>query len=147
LPKQSGKPANTTPALLGFLCSSSTQLLSPLALGQGQDNAATEMKRCRNRSSPLGARALLLLICFFHCASAARLLPAVPPLVHQAESGVKVASVDGLVLQNGDDLSASEMTGAEEAACEEGNDECLQRRLLHDAHLDYIYTQHKGGKP
>jgi len=30
------------------------------------------------------------------------------------------------------------------AACEEGNDECFQRRLLHDAHLDYIYTQHKG---
>ena len=30
-------------------------------------------------------------------------------------------------------------------ACEEGNDdECMQRRLLHDAHLDYIYTQHKG---
>lgn len=41
------------------------------------------------------------------------------------------------------------------AACEEGkgnenesesenDDECLQRRLLRDAHLDYIYTQHKG---
>jgi hypothetical protein len=31
-------------------------------------------------------------------------------------------------------------------ACEEGNgkDECVQRRLLLDAHLDYIYTQHKG---
>lgn len=38
------------------------------------------------------------------------------------------------------------MTGAEEeAACEEeGNEECMQRRLLRDAHLDYIYTQHKG---
>jgi hypothetical protein len=40
------------------------------------------------------------------------------------------------------------MMGAEEeeaAACEEdNNDECLQRRLLGDAHLDYIYTQHKG---
>jgi hypothetical protein len=35
--------------------------------------------------------------------------------------------------------------GAAEA-CEEGNenDECVQRRLLLDAHLDYIYTQHKG---
>jgi hypothetical protein len=29
-------------------------------------------------------------------------------------------------------------------ACEEGNEECMQRRLLGDAHLDYIYTQHKG---
>ena len=36
----------------------------------------------------------------------------------------------------------SEEEGA--AACEEGKDECFQRRLLHDAHLDYIYTQHKG---
>ncbi|CAO2153297.1 unnamed protein product [Urochloa humidicola] len=104
------------------------------------------MKRCSSISSPHGALALLLLICFFHYAAAARLLPAVPPLVHQ-ESGAKFASVDGLVLQNGDDLSASDMMGVEEAACEEGNDECLQKRLLHDAHLDYIYTQHKGGKP
>ena len=41
------------------------------------------------------------------------------------------------------------MMGADaaEEACEEGNDdddECMQRRLLHEAHLDYIYTQHKG---
>jgi hypothetical protein len=36
--------------------------------------------------------------------------------------------------------------GGEEAeACEDGNvDDCMQRRLLGDAHLDYIYTQHKG---
>ena len=42
-----------------------------------------------------------------------------------------------------------QMMGAESeegaVACEEGNDEdCMQRRLLHEAHLDYIYTQHKG---
>jgi hypothetical protein len=52
---------------------------------------------------------------------------------------------------NGDDLSSKTLLetttttmGAE--ACEEGNDkdECVQRRLLVDAHLDYIYTQHKG---
>jgi hypothetical protein len=53
---------------------------------------------------------------------------------------------------NGDELSSSTLLetttttmGAE--ACEEGNDkdECLlTRRLLVDAHLDYIYTQHKG---
>jgi hypothetical protein len=39
------------------------------------------------------------------------------------------------------------MMGAEDdvEACDEGNDdECMQRRLLRDAHLDYIYTQHKG---
>ncbi|XP_062202340.1 phytosulfokines 2-like [Phragmites australis] len=105
------------------------------------------MRRCSNTTSPLAALALLLLaVCFFHCAAAARLLPAVPPLAHQ-ENGAKAAT-DGPVLQegtagNGDELAVSEMMGAEEA-CEEGNDECMQRRLLRDAHLDYIYTQHKG---
>jgi hypothetical protein len=32
-------------------------------------------------------------------------------------------------------------------ACEADDDEddgCMQRRLLQNAHLDYIYTQHKG---
>ncbi|TVU26941.1 hypothetical protein EJB05_29517 [Eragrostis curvula] len=108
------------------------------------------MRRFSGSSSPLAALAVLLLICSFHCAAAARPLPAVP-LVHQ-ENGAKDAA-DGLVLQegvasNGDELSISEMMGAEveeEATpCEEGNDECMQRRLLRDAHLDYIYTQHKG---
>ncbi|CAN6339630.1 unnamed protein product, partial [Urochloa humidicola] len=140
-PKQSGKPAKQ---LRDSFASSSTQLLT---LPFDKTTQPLEMKRCSYISSPLLALALLLLICFFHYAAAARLLPTVPPLVHQ-ESGVKVASVDGLALQNGDELSVSEMMGAEEeAACEEGNDECMQRRLLHDAHLDYIYTQHKGGKP
>ena len=46
-------------------------------------------------------------------------------------------------------MCSSDLMGAEEAEepateCEEGNDDCLQRRLLRDAHLDYIYTQHKG---
>ncbi|OEL29459.1 hypothetical protein BAE44_0009523 [Dichanthelium oligosanthes] len=104
------------------------------------------MKRCSSISSPLGALALLLLlVCFFHCAAAAPLLPAtVPPLVHQ-DNGVKSA-LDGLgAAVSGDELSVSEMMGAEEEepACE-ANDECMQRRLLRDAHLDYIYTQHKG---
>lgn len=26
--------------------------------------------------------------------------------------------------------------------CEDGDVECLKRRMLADAHLDYIYTQH-----
>jgi hypothetical protein len=47
-------------------------------------------------------------------------------------------SCPGVVLQ---------MMGAEGdvEACDEGNDEeCMQRRLLRGAHLDYIYTQDKG---
>jgi len=26
--------------------------------------------------------------------------------------------------------------------CEDGDEECLKRRLMSEAHLDYIYTQH-----
>ena len=44
-------------------------------------------------------------------------------------------------------MMGAEEEEAEEPACEEGNDDCMQRRLLRDAHLDYIYTQHKGSKP
>ncbi|CAD6258304.1 unnamed protein product [Miscanthus lutarioriparius] len=119
------------------------------------------MGRGRSSSWPPAAPALLLLllVCFSHGAAAARLLPLQPavvrPLVlHQAENGATAAAADGgLVLQegeaagNGDELSISEMMGAEEeaaAVCEGENDECLERRLLGDAHLDYIYTQHKG---
>ncbi|TKW07791.1 hypothetical protein SEVIR_7G330600v4 [Setaria viridis] len=114
------------------------------------------MRRCSRISSPLAALALLLLICLFHCAAAARPLPvSVAPLVIQ-ENGAKVAADDEPVIQkdaaaSGDELPSvaeTEVMGAEEEAeepaCEEGNDECLQRRLLRDAHLDYIYTQHKG---
>lgn len=54
------------------------------------------------------------------------------------------ATADGIVLREGNGDEVSEMMGAAEEACEEGNEDCMQRRLLHDAHLDYIYTQHKG---
>ncbi|CAM0151455.1 unnamed protein product [Urochloa decumbens] len=113
------------------------------------------MRRCSRNSSPLAAVALLLLVlCFFHGAAAARPLPVAAPLVHQ-ENGVKVAADGEPALQKGAAVSGDELSevsvaeemgaeAAEEPACEEGNDECMQRRLLHDAHLDYIYTQHKG---
>ncbi|RLM98407.1 phytosulfokines 2-like [Panicum miliaceum] len=118
------------------------------------------MRRCSNISSPLAAVILLffLMVCFFHCAAAARLLPAaVAPLVHQ-ENGAKAAAGDNGAAVTGDELSSPSevrtqemVVGAEEAEepateteCEEGDDDCLRRRLLRDAHLDYIYTQHKG---
>ncbi|RLN00643.1 phytosulfokines 5-like [Panicum miliaceum] len=117
------------------------------------------MRRCSGLSSPVAAVALLLLlICFFHRAAAARPLPAaaVPLQLVRQEDEAKVAAADEPVLQkgaagSGDELSvwAAEVMEAaeeeaEEPACEEGNDDCMQRRLLRDAHLDYIYTQHKG---
>ncbi|KAG6479802.1 hypothetical protein ZIOFF_063276 [Zingiber officinale] len=27
--------------------------------------------------------------------------------------------------------------------CKDGNEECLDRRVMYEAHLDYIYTQHR----
>ncbi|CAO2153296.1 unnamed protein product, partial [Urochloa humidicola] len=114
--------------------------------------APAEMRRCSRISSSLAALVLLLLLRFFHRAAAARSLPDAVPLVHQ-ENGARVVADGEPVLHKGavgggDELSSvseAEVMGAEEEpACEEGNEECMQRRLLHDAHLDYIYTQHKG---
>ncbi|CAL4904241.1 unnamed protein product [Urochloa decumbens] len=86
------------------------------------------MKRCSNVSSQLAALGLLLLICFFHSATAARLLPDVPPLVHQENNGVKAVAVDdGLVLQdgaavNGDDLSVAEVRTQDTTYISESSD-------------------------
>ncbi|KAJ1264725.1 hypothetical protein BS78_08G022900 [Paspalum vaginatum] len=104
-------------------------------------------------SSPFAAGALLLLLllaasCFLlHGAAAARPMPAAAGVVPPLEDGpAQVVAADGLVAPgNGagadvDELSVSELMGAA-AACD---DDCMQRRLLRDAHLDYIYTQHKG---
>ncbi|KAK8596158.1 hypothetical protein V6N13_000806 [Hibiscus sabdariffa] len=35
----------------------------------------------------------------------------------------------------------NQLFGVEES-CETGDDECLKRRMISEAHLDYIYTQH-----
>ncbi|KAG8050672.1 hypothetical protein GUJ93_ZPchr0009g1603 [Zizania palustris] len=107
-------------------------------------------------SKPAAVSLLLLLVTcfFFHCATAARPSPTFTP-AHQENDGAKAAADEIVVLHqdgaggNGDEDSESELMGAEadEEACSEseGNDdECMQRRLLRDAHLDYIYTQHKG---
>ncbi|KAM3273728.1 hypothetical protein ACQJBY_043121 [Aegilops geniculata] len=122
-------------------------------------------RRC---SPPLAALALLLLLCFSYGVAAARPLPA-NTAPHQGigvatAKAADAAATDGLVAlkeeggkaRNGGEAEATaggatseEMeveAEVEEEACEEGKEgeECMQRRLLHDAHLDYIYTQHKG---
>ncbi|KAL5204532.1 hypothetical protein ABZP36_009403 [Zizania latifolia] len=100
-------------------------------------------------SSRLAALAVLLLFvaCFFFhsgAAAATRVRRA-----HQENDGVKAAA-DGLVLPrgvtsgNGEEVSKLMGAAEEEAEACDGDDECVQRRLLRDAHLDYIYTQHKG---
>ncbi|KAJ4705136.1 putative Phytosulfokine 3 [Melia azedarach] len=34
------------------------------------------------------------------------------------------------------------LMGSDSEGCEEQGEECLKRRMIADAHLDYIYTQH-----
>lgn len=36
--------------------------------------------------------------------------------------------------------SFEQLMGVED--CENGDEECLKRRIISEAHLDYIYTQH-----
>ncbi|XP_047046466.1 phytosulfokines 5-like [Lolium rigidum] len=121
-------------------------------------------RRCGTSSAPpFAALALLLLLSFSCCAAAARLLPA-STAPHEDSSVIDVkaadAASDGLgalpaeggKVGNGEEPAPEVTTAAaedlekEEEACEEGTtgEECMQRRLLHDAHLDYIYTQRKG---
>lgn len=35
-----------------------------------------------------------------------------------------------------------QLMGSDSEGCEEQGEECLKRRMIADAHLDYIYTQH-----
>ncbi|XP_049378651.1 putative phytosulfokines 6 [Solanum stenotomum] len=40
-------------------------------------------------------------------------------------------------------INLNRLMGLEEYSCEDKNDqECIKRRVLEEAHLDYIYTQH-----
>ncbi|KAM0837698.1 hypothetical protein ACQ4PT_061462 [Festuca glaucescens] len=119
-------------------------------------------RRCGISSAPpVAALALLLLLCFSHHAAAARLLPA-SAAAHQDIGVIDVKAADaasdelatllaeGSKVGNGEEAVSEVTAAAEDAdaeeACEEGIDgeECMQRRLLHDAQLDYIYTQRKG---
>ncbi|XP_015697893.1 phytosulfokines 2 [Oryza brachyantha] len=106
---------------------------------------------------------LLLVLCFFSSfrCLAARPLPAATAAAPRSQqerndgvNGEVVAVADGRLLLredltgNGDEVSElmeAAAVGEAAEACEEGHDEeCVQRRLLRDAHLDYIYTQHKN---
>ncbi|GMH12161.1 hypothetical protein Nepgr_014002 [Nepenthes gracilis] len=39
-----------------------------------------------------------------------------------------------------DDVSLDKLMGLE--VCENGDEECLKKRIVSEVHLDYIYTQH-----
>ncbi|KAA8550225.1 hypothetical protein F0562_001909 [Nyssa sinensis] len=51
----------------------------------------------------------------------------------------KITSDSSIVEMEGND-SLNQLMGLE--ICDDGDKECLKRRIAAEAHLDYIYTQH-----
>ncbi|XVF07738.1 hypothetical protein REPUB_Repub06bG0166000 [Reevesia pubescens] len=79
-----------------------------------------------------------LLLCSSYSTSSARLLP------HQKQ-GEKEVKADRIIQATGLLTDAKEdfsnLMGSEEY-CNEKDEECVKRRMIAEAHLDYIYTQH-----
>ncbi|KAE8718990.1 putative D-mannose binding lectin protein with Apple-like carbohydrate-binding domain [Hibiscus syriacus] len=77
-----------------------------------------------------------LLFVLLLCSSAYRLLPQ-----KQGEKELVAAKgiiIPALVTDTTEDIS--NLMGSED--CNEEDEECLKRRVIAEAHLDYIYTQH-----
>ncbi|KAL4303952.1 hypothetical protein GQ457_10G008400 [Hibiscus cannabinus] len=56
----------------------------------------------------------------------------------QGEEEVELSEITDIELMN-------QLMGME--ACDAGDDACLKRRMMSEAHLDYIYTQGQQHKP
>ncbi|KAA8518619.1 hypothetical protein F0562_016093 [Nyssa sinensis] len=81
---------------------------------------------------------VFVLLVFFHSSTYARLLPP-----YQGEM-----KTDGII-HEGSSIKIKEddlfnLMGLEE--CAEKDEDCLKRRVVAEAHLDYIYTQHHKPK-
>ncbi|XP_022767166.1 putative phytosulfokines 6 [Durio zibethinus] len=74
----------------------------------------------------------LLLLAFLLCtfSTSARLQPRKQGANGMIQAGVLTDATEDF----------SNLMGSEE--CYEKDEECLKRRMIADAHLDYIYTQH-----
>ncbi|CAN4120433.1 unnamed protein product [Withania somnifera] len=60
---------------------------------------------------------------------------------YQVKEDVKLPNEDSIDKMG--TTSLNRLMGLEEYSCEDENDqECIKRRVLEEAHLDYIYTQH-----
>ncbi|XP_047168026.1 phytosulfokines 5-like isoform X2 [Vigna umbellata] len=119
--------ANTTQlSLLFILCISQHPFLS-LSLSFNTSNMKLNLLH-------LGA---LLFFLFFLVSSYAR-----PLSTEQGWNRSKLNEVSGkedfaMELEGGESLK---LLGVED--CRDGDEECVQRRMTLEAHLDYIYTQH-----
>ncbi|XP_059430942.1 putative phytosulfokines 6 [Corylus avellana] len=75
--------------------------------------------------------------CFYSTALLLSLLLLLSTPTKQGQEEMKLNQVT-----SGDSLveSMNQLMGLED--CNRGDEECLQRRIVSEAHLDYIYTQH-----
>ncbi|XP_039051484.1 putative phytosulfokines 6 [Hibiscus syriacus] len=73
-----------------------------------------------------------LVLAFLLLSSSARLLL-------QINHDEKEFNTNGMITQADAKEDLSYLMGAEE--CEEKDEECVKRRVIQEAHLDYIYTQ------
>ncbi|GMP98971.1 hypothetical protein CsSME_00046641 [Camellia sinensis var. sinensis] len=60
----------------------------------------------------------------------------------QGEGGPKLHEITtlGSLVEMEENDSLNELKGLED--CHNGDEECVKRRMVAEAHLDYIYTQH-----
>ncbi|KAK9279963.1 hypothetical protein L1049_013647 [Liquidambar formosana] len=86
------------------------------------------------------SRALLLLLLFFISSS---VTSSRPIAAKQEQEGVKLNEITtGVsIVQMESNDSLDQLMGMEN--CENEDEECLKRRIVSEAHLDYIYTQHR----
>ncbi|XP_075634348.1 putative phytosulfokines 6 [Castanea sativa] len=91
------------------------------------------MKQGFHSSALILALLLLLLFCSkISSRSIANKQGQVEVKLNEIASGDSFADLEG-------SESMNQLMGMEN--CNEGNEECLKRRVLSEAHLDYIYTQ------
>ncbi|XP_020111533.1 putative phytosulfokines 6 isoform X2 [Ananas comosus] len=85
-------------------------------------------------------RTLLLLVItflFLRTSTASRLLPPTPPAGRDSDKVAGFLQASQVGEEEREDTW--DLMGME--VCEDGNEECLKRRVISEAHLDYIYTQ------
>ncbi|XP_052171791.1 phytosulfokines 2-like [Diospyros lotus] len=83
----------------------------------------------------------VFLLFSLHSVASARLLPP-HQVVEQVKINIGITHADSSINTQEDDLFT--LMGREE--CNEKDEDCMRRRMVAEAHLDYIYTQHHKPK-
>ncbi|XP_057955838.1 putative phytosulfokines 6 [Malania oleifera] len=86
-----------------------------------------------------------LILFLFLIISAGKTSARFPPTKQTGSEGVKLNETTGgnsdhVEIEDNDSSGLQQLMGGEED-CGSGDEECLKRRVVAEAHLDYIYTQ------